>query len=1629
MIANQPTSKVRKNPLIAEAEKLASEKFKGDELNAFQAFLNTYLERFPLEEWEGREASDLCGMCFGLWHFMQMPAKGEAKINIFNPNLDVHGWLCGRTVITVLQKDMPFLVDSIRISLNRRDLPIHVIKSTVVFVGRSGKYLSISTKKSPKNSAKEALIYLEVSLHSEKKELAAISDSLQISLRDVEIVVDDYKIIRKRLVTARENITESSKGYEEEVEFLSWLPKSHFTFLGYRDFSYVSKKDKLHLKENIDARLGVFKSISKKEVVLQSAEFTLGMEQFHSGDAVICFSKSSTRSNVHRDVYPDYIVLKKYDNKGNVCGEVRFLGLFTYSVYSLTPSYIPFLRKKFSKIIELSGLDVDSHDGKNLCRVMDNFPRDELFQSDVNTLYKNIVTATNINERHVVRLIMRNDPFGNFVYCMVFIPRDVYTTRIRILIQEIIGEALNSKEFDSTAYFSESILARAQFVFRVDPSRPIEVDVEALEKSIVDITRNWDDHLRISLIESMGEADGLKHYYEYKTAFSDSYREHFSARTAVHDISMIGRLESDADIAMNFYQTVGAEKDSMRFKVMHKDSPLELSDVIPILENLGLRVLGEHPYEISLKNDGVVWLHDFQLRFALPVDIDVDAVRGLFESAFASVWRGEGENDDFNRLVLGAGLSWREVSMLRAYAAYMKQTAFVSTKDFIADTLAAHQDITKNLIALIKACFSPKDDIGAEKFHERIEKLKENISCSLDEVENLNEDRVLRRYLELIQGTLRTNFFQKGDSENVESYKPYISIKFSPRNIPNIPEPRPMFEIFVYSPRVEGVHLRGGKVARGGLRWSDRLQDYRTEVLGLVKAQQVKNAVIVPSGAKGGFVAKQLKPEFTREEIFNEGIACYKLFIQGLLDITDNLVDGNVKPPSDVVRLDDDDPYLVVAADKGTATFSDIANEISLNYEHWLGDAFASGGSNGYDHKRMGITAKGAWISVQRHFREKGIDIQQENFSVIGIGDMAGDVFGNGMLLSEHICLKAAFNHMHIFIDPAPHSEESFIERKRLFETPRTSWQDYDKKLISKGGGVFFRSAKSIAITAEMKKVFDIQADKLSPNDLIHALLKAPVDLIWNGGIGTYVKSSSETHRDVGDKANDCLRVNGRELRCQVFGEGGNLGLTQLGRVEYCMHKGACNTDFIDNAAGVDCSDHEVNIKILLDELVESGDLTVKQRNKFLADMTDAVSNLVLENNYRQTQAISVAEFQVKSRLNEYRRFMAYLESAGRLDRAIEYLPADEEIVERMGQGNSLTRPELSVLISYAKVMLKEELINSNLAEDGYVVKAVETAFPKKIRTKYTNEVYAHRLKKEIVATQVANDLINNMGITAGHRLLESTGASFSNVAKAYIVSRDVFRLEEIQNIIKTLDNKVPAAFQAEIMINIVRRVRRGTRWFLRNRRAGLNPAEEVKVFTDALDKLHSLTGEVVNESAYDNWEARKTRFIERGLDKRWASILSMPDNMFSGLGVVEAHLVSGSSIESVARVHYTLIDLLDLNWFATQLSDVKVESYWQAMARESYIDDLEAQLRKLSVNILRLGEGHPIERVLDVWQTTQGYLVDRWKSMVNEVQGNQVTDYAMFSVAMRELIDLTQATAHCEKLTGLTEDTGVGQE
>jgi len=1032
---------------------------------------------------------------------------------------------------------------------------------------------------------------------------------------------------------------------------------------------------------------------------------------------------------------------------------------------------------------------------------------------------------------------------------------------------------------------------------------------------------------------------------------------------------------------------------------------------MPIFDNLGFRVIGEHPFEVIDRTGKTVWIHDFTLQSHTGNVVDIHRIRPIFEELFRRVWHGEAENDAFNRLLLSSYMSWREIALLRTYARYMRQIRFSNSQTFISNTLVNHVNLTRILLEYFEVRFNPERFKSKGKSEAAQQKLEIEFNAGLDEVENLSEDRVLRLYLELMQATLRTNYYQP-DGEGQP--KPYISVKFDPSQIPDMPLPLPMFEIFVYSPRVEGVHLRGGKVARGGLRWSDRFEDYRTEILGLVKAQQVKNAVIVPVGAKGGFVAKRLPDPSDREAFQAEGIAAYKTFIRGLLDITDNLVDSGIQPPERVIRHDEDDHYLVVAADKGTATFSDIANGLAAEYGFWMGDAFASGGSNGYDHKKMGITARGAWVSVERHFREMGINPAVDEFTAIGIGDMGGDVFGNGLLCSEKTRLVAAFNHIHIFIDPTPDAERSYKERKRLFELPRSAWTDYDTKLISKGGGVFSRNAKSIPVSPEMKKLLGIKADRVPPNMLISHILKAEVDLLWIGGIGTYVKGSGESHSDVGDKANDGLRINGAELRCKVVGEGGNLGFTQMGRIEYALKGGRLNTDFIDNSGGVDCSDHEVNMKILLNRAVAMGDLTGKQRNIMLEEMTDDVASLVLKNNYRQTQAISIASEDAATRLEEYRRLMNTFESEGKLNRALEFLPDDETLSERKLAKKGLTRPELSVLISYVKGDLKQVLIDSNLPDNPLLAGEMYKVFPRDLTKRFSKELGEHQLRREIIATQIANDMVNHMGITFVERLNQSTGADAASIALAWIIARDVFRIDSWWDKIEALDFHISADLQMELMQDLMRLMRRAVRWLLRNRRAELNIQSHMERFADSVWAITSGLPEYLGDQARANWEKRNDQLMAAGLPKELASVLAGTGYLYSSLGIIEAQEATGMPLKTVANLYYDLGDRLDLTWFANAIAALTPSSHWQALARESFREDLDWQQRALTTGVLKTAESP--EKVTDsvnAWEQRNQHMIDRWNAMLAELKGVREPEYAMFSVALRELLDLAQSTMH----------------
>jgi len=1605
---------------FAQLKETISASLDGPEARRLDDFSRLYYENALFAELKDRRPRDIYGAIFGTWNFIQEFDSRKPKLRLFNPDFEKHGWQNSHTVLALLIRDIPFAIDSIRLELNARDIAIHTIHGVKLRAVRDAaghlQQISSANHKTHAEGRTEALYQLEIARRGEGRELRELQDALMQVLGDVEIVVDDFRQMRSQVEKLGDDIASWQKfsgndAVNEGSHFLRWLYNNHFTFLGAEVLQVSYERDAPHVQRVVGSERGLLKNRSTSGVADLIQELASENAAPDKLESLITFSKSSVRSRVHRRAHPDYIAVRLLDDKGRISHIVRFLGLFTSATYTTSAMSIPLIRQKVSALLQRANVNLDSHEGKSLLRVIETFPRDELFVAKVDELYRIITAVHAIAERKQVRLFLRRDADGKFYSCFVYTPKDIYNTDLREKIQNTLFVALNAVESEFNTYFSESVLTRVHFIFRVGDGTHVDADEAELEKRIIQVSKSWDDMLDESLVEEFGEERGTFYAHLYERAFPPGYQHDFDPRVGVTDIKAIRNLDNENDIGLSLYRVLEDKPNVVRFRLFHIGEPLILSDIMPILENLGLRAVGERPYGIVRHDRLRIWIHEFTLIYGLADQIDVGGVKEKFQEAFLRIWRGDADNDTFNRLVLGTRLDWRDVAMLRAYARYMKQVNVKFGTDFIAEALAHHLGIAQQLAEFFNSRFNLHNAAVDTERDAYTRGLQERILVALDKVDNLSEDRTIRAYLELIQATSRTNFFARDSAGN---FKPCMSFKLNPALISDMPLPRPMFEIYVYSPRVEGVHLRRGKVARGGLRWSDRLEDYRTEVLGLVKAQQVKNAVIVPVGAKGGFVCKRLSKTASREEMQAEGIACYQIFIRGILDLTDNLVGGEVVPPADVRRYDEDDYYLVVAADKGTASFSDIANAISAEYKFWLGDAFASGGSIGYDHKKMGITARGAWVSVERNFRERGLNTQTTDFTVVGIGDMSGDVFGNGMLLSNHTRLIAAFDHRHIFIDPDPDAAASFVERQRLFNLPRSSWADYNAALISAGGGVFSRNAKSVAITDAIKRRFDIQQNQLTPSEFISAIMKAPVDLIWNGGIGTYIKASRESHSDAGDKSNDSLRVDGAAVRARVIGEGGNLGMTQLARIEYALKGGALNTDFIDNSAGVDCSDHEVNIKILLNDIVAGGDMTEKQRRELLEQMQESVAELVLLNNYRQTQAISIAAYEALMRAGEYRRLISSLETGGHLSRALEFIPDDDTLAERRSQKQALTRPELSILIAYVKGLLKQELATSNLPDDPYISRIITTAFPPLLEERFPQELSHHRLRREIIATQAANDMVNRMGITFVERMRASTGYGSPDITRAYITARDIFGMQQHWAEIEALDNRIDNHLQLQLFSDVTRLVRRASRWLLRNRRSIIDPAAEVGRFLDSVSAFHGTLGDLLSATAAQRYEQRCNELEEQGVPSALAKVVAGASALYSMLGIVEAAKQSDVDLNDVAKVYFRLGEVLELEWFAKQIADLHIENHWQALARESFRDDLEWQQRSLTVGVLKyLTADNDTERALKQWLESQSAMVERWRLMLIDLHNAPTQDFAMYSVAVRELLDLAQSSSH----------------
>ncbi len=1599
----------QKQALLEQVLRMADQRMAAHEAVEARAFIAQYYDLVDPEDLAARSAEDLYGAAMAHLAFARTFASGTPKLRVYNPRADEHGWSSPHTVIEIVNDDMPFLVDSVSMEVNRQGRTLHLLNHPLFSTTRDAAGRLQSFGPPAPDGRQESLIHVEIDREIDPAGLQAMATGILAVLADVRAAVEDWVPMRETMGAIVAELERpprflDSEETQEVRAFLAWARDNHFTFLGYREYELGSADGEDQLRIVPGSGLGVLREPRGGGLSRSFTELPPQLKALAREPRLLVLTKANSRATVHRPGYLDYIGVKRFDASGKVVGERRFVGLYTSSAYHAEPADIPLLRRKVARVVERAGFLPHSHAYKNLRTALQEYPRDELFQVEGDTLLETLLGVLRLGDRRKTRVFIRRDVLGRFYSCLVYLPRESFNTDVRVKIQEILKRHLGGTSTEFTVHLSEALLARIYMLVRCDPRQPLAYDQRAIEDDIARATRRWDDDLKYALIEALGEERAVGALRAYGSAFPLAYRDGVPARTAVRDIAFIETLDEARPFAVSLYRPEGANDHALRLRIFRLGQPVPLSASLPVLENMGLEVLDEVSYAIHrASRDGgappqAVYLHDLGMRSTFPL-ADVEAVKAITEEALVKVARREIENDGFNRLTLAAALAPDDVVVLRAYAKYLKQAAFTFSQAYLEQTLAAHPGIARALVELFHARLDPALGAGRDAAQKRI---GDAVFTALNGVTNADEDRILRRFLYLVRATLRTNFWVR-DAQGRR--KPYLALKLQSGQIPELPEPRPLFEIWVYAPRFEAIHLRGGKVARGGIRWSDRPEDFRTEVLGLMKAQMVKNAVIVPVGSKGGFVLKSAPPPAEREAYLREGVACYQDFLRGLLDVTDNRSGAGVVPPANVVRHDPDDPYLVVAADKGTATFSDIANGIAAEYGFWLADAFASGGSAGYDHKKMGITARGAWESVKRSFREMGVDTQAQDFTVVGVGDMSGDVFGNGMLLSPHIKLLAAFDHRHIFLDPDPDPRASFAERERLFALPRSSWDDYDKAGLSQGGGVYPRSAKAIAVSAEAARALAIEPGERSPAELMKAILKAPADLLYNGGIGTYVKATHQSNAEVGDRANDAIRVTGAELRCKVVAEGGNLGFTQLGRVEYAQRGGRIHTDAIDNSAGVDCSDHEVNLKILLGIAIAEGSLAASQRNALLAEMTDDVAHLVLADNYFQTQSLAVSGVRADKMLDAQAALIRSLEKAGKLNRAVEFLPSEDEILERRLAKSGLTAPERAVLLAYSKMTLFDDLVGSRLVDDEYVAAALASYFPQRLRAAYAGAMERHPLKREIIATVVANGLVNRTGSVFVHRMQEETGATPEEVTRAFILVRDIFGLESLWSAIDALDNRVPAGLQYDMLIEAGRLVLRATLWFLRRRRERLPIAQVLEIFRPGVETVQARIPALLSAEDRASWDAAARRLEEQGVGRELATRVASLGAVYAALDVTEVATAQKKPIEAVAALYFGLVGELGLRWFAEKINLLPTDTPWQALARNALRDDLSAQQRALTSAVAALSpEASEPAAMLAAWRERYASAIARLKAMIEELKHGGSLDLAVLSVLLREL-------------------------
>jgi len=1574
---------------------------------ALAEFSRAFYDRGAAEDLVAYTAEELIGFVRDAWQDFQTHELGTHRVSIADPAFKAQGSkVKGVTVIEIVNDNMPFLVDSVMDELQESKIEVHLVLHPIFIVERNGKGKLTSAnarKKPPKRTDRqESLIHIHVTRIDTDEDRAALKARLDKVLTDVRSVVADFKPMQERLAEAIDTykttqIPGSSDELWEAIHFLEWMENDNFIFLGMREYTFEGGVEEGELSPHAGTGLGLL-SDPEVRVLRRGSEFvqiTPEIREFLKKPEPLIIAKANVKSTVHRRVHMDYVGAKLYDDEGNMVGELRIVGLFASTAYTEPTNTIPFLRRKVASVLARAGYGSESHSGRALRNVLEAYPRDELFQIERDRLYDFAIAILQLDERPRIRVLSRPDKFDRYVSILVFVPRDRYSTEVRLNVGTYLASIYEGRLSAWYVTYPEGPLARVHYIIGRDKGETPKPAQEDLEAAVADMVRTWSDSVRDALNKEFAPAQARKLADRYALSFHGGYKEVYNAQSALFDIVKLETLSDKNDTTITFHQSAGSKDNRLLLKVYHRSSPIPLSARVPLLENMGFRVINERTYRITPADAPLSYMHEMTLESRSGEDIAfTDQLQSRLESMFMAIWTGKAEDDGYNRLVLTADLAWRDIAVVRALSKYLRQAGIRFSEDYMWSTLNNYPSITAKLVELFHLRFNP--DVTEKDRVSGTERLEGELLSSLEEVASLDDDRILRRFQNVIESILRTNFYQldkKGQPKQT------FAFKINSWQIDDLPQPRPFREISVYSPRVEGVHLRFGMVARGGLRWSDRPQDFRTEVLGLVKAQQVKNAVIVPVGAKGGFVPKNLPPISDRDAWFKEGTESYKIFINALLDVTDNLEEDKVLPPERVQRFDGDDPYLVVAADKGTATFSDTANGISESRHFWLGDAFASGGSAGYDHKKMGITARGAWEAVKRHFREMNRDIQTEPFTAAGVGDMSGDVFGNGMLLSKATKLVAAFDHRDIFLDPDPDPARTWEERKRIFDLGRSSWKDYNEELISKGGGIFSRQLKSIPLSPQVQAMLKLEKPSATPQEVMSAILKMEVDLLWFGGIGTYIRAWTQTDADVGDRANDPIRVTASEVGAKVIGEGANLGLTQLARIEFNKKGGRCNSDAIDNSAGVNSSDMEVNIKIALGAAVKSGKLTIEQRNALLAEMTDEVAELVLRNNYLQTLAISMTELRGMEDFGYQVRMMRQLEQAGLLNRVVEQLPDEATLDEMRKAGQTLTRAELGVLLAYAKITLYDSLLESTVPDDDYLARELFRYFPDQMAETYKDEISGHRLRREIIATMLANSMINRGGSTFITRLRDQTDATATEIAQGFVAVRNSFDLTELNSEIDALDTKIDGGLQLELYTEIQSLLLERVVWFKRNVSFDKGLSEVVERFRTGIAVLRGKLDTVLPEEPAAILAERTAAFVDQGVPEALARRIAWLPAERAIPDVVIVSEETGADLDTAAKAYFEVAHHFQLGAILELADELDVRDYYDGLALDRARGTLVSAQRALAIDAVKAGG-------FAAWLTEHESEVGRRKRAVSEILDGGLS-VSKFSVAASLLAEI----------------------